>query len=186
MKIVVGLTGASGSILFKRTIEILSDLNHEISVIATDTGKQVFKYELEEDFQSFITKFSNVKVSDINNMFSHEASGSSDFDQMIIVPCSMGTLGNIACGTSNNLLIRAADVFIKERKKLVLAIRETPLSTIHLNNLQVLNTDGVMIVPQVPSFYNKRTELEDLIDDMVYRNLKYLGIELPENLKWSK
>ncbi len=184
MKVVVGLTGASGSILFKRTIDILSSLDYEISVIATENGKKVFAYELDVAFDQFISNFKNVRVTDIDNMFAHEASGSSSFDQMIIVPCSMGTAGNIAHGTSNNLLIRCADVFLKERKNLVLALRETPLSTIHLNNMQILNQSGAILVPQIPSFYNKREELSDLIDDMVYRNLKYLGVELPKEIQW--
>lgn len=185
MKVVVGLTGASGSILFKRTIEILTKLDHQVSVIATDTGRQVFKYELEINFEDFISNFDNVKVEKIDNMFSSAASGSSDYDKMIIVPCSMGTVGNIANGTSNNLLIRAADVFLKEKKDLVLCLRESPLNDIHLRNLSILNNQSTFLVFQVPSFYNKRESLEQVVDDMVFRNLKYLNIELPDEIKWG-
>ncbi len=185
MKIVVGLTGASGSVIFKRTIEILSELNHQILVIPTDTGRQVFKYELGQTFEDFITNFENVQVEKIDNMFSSAASGSSDYDKMIIVPCSMGTVGNIANGTSNNLLIRAADVFLKERKTLVLGLRESPLNDIHLRNLSLLNNSNTFLVFQVPSFYNKRENLEQVIDDLVLRNLKYLDIDLPKEMKWG-
>ncbi len=184
MNITVGLTGASGSIIFKRTVEILTELGHNVYVIATDNGKQVFEYELEESFIEFVTKH-KVQVEAINNMFSKLASGSSDIDGMIICPCSMGTIGNIANGTSNNLLIRASDVAIKERRKLVLGFREAPLSKIHLDNLQYLNECGAFIIPQTISFYNKRETLEEVIDDMVMRNLKYLGIELPDDIKWN-
>lgn len=185
MKVVVGLTGASGSILFKRTIEILSEQNHEILVIATEPGRQVFKYELGQPFESFIEQFENIKVEKIDNMFSTVASGSSNFEKMIIVPCSMGTVGNIANGTSSNLLIRAADVFLKEKKTLVLGLRESPLNGIHIRNLEVLNNSGAYLVFQVPSFYNKRDRIEDLVDDIVMRNLKYLGVSLPTEIQWG-
>lgn len=185
MKLVVGLTGASGSILFKRSIEILSAQNHQILVIATDPGRQVFKFELGLKLEEFLEQFENVKLEKIDNMFSKAASGSSDYDKMIIVPCSMGTLGNIANGTSSNLLIRAADVFLKEKKSLVLALRETPLNGIHLRNMEILNRDNAYLVFQVPSFYNKRETIEDLVDDIVYRNLKYLGVNLPKDIQWG-
>lgn len=185
MKIIVGLTGASGSILFKRTIEILSSLNHMLLVIATDHGKQVFEYELDEQFEKFMANYPQIKVENIDDMFSPVASGSCDYDQMIIVPCSMGTVGNIANGTSNNLLIRAADVCLKEKRKLVLGLRESPLSNIHLKNLETLNNSGAYLVFQVPSFYNKRNTIEQLVDDIVLRNIKYLGIELPCEIQWK-
>lgn len=185
MKIVVGLTGASGSILFKRTIELLTSQGHEVLVIATEPGKQVFKFELEITLESFISGFDNVKLEKIDNMFSPAASGSSDFDKMIIVPCSMGTIGNIANGTSNNVLVRAADVFLKEKKDLVLAIRETPLNDVHLRNMTTLNNSNTYLVFQVPSFYNKRETIEQLVDDIVMRNLKYLGIKLPKEIQWG-
>lgn len=184
MKIIVGLTGASGSVIFKRTVELLSEMNHHLLIIATDTGRQVFEFELDSDFDQFIGKFPNVVVEDIDNMFSSAASGSSDFEKMIIVPCSMGTLGNIAAGTSNNLLIRAADVFLKEKKTLVLGLRESPLNDIHLRNMTDLNNQSTYLVFQVPSFYNKPETLEETIDGIVRRNLKYLGVQLPDDMKW--
>lgn len=185
MKIILGLTGASGSILFKRTVEILAEKNYQIAVIATKNGIDVFTYELGIDYQNFITGFHNVEIFEIDNMFAQIASGSSGYPKMLIVPCSMGTVGNIANGTSNNLLIRAADVILKEKKQLVLAVRETPLNNIHLKNMQIINDCGGFVVPQVPSFYNKRTNIEQLIDDIVYRNLSYIGVELPNDIKWK-
>ena len=134
-KVIIGLTGASGSIYFKKTIEILSSRDYFIHVIASDNGKKVFEYELEENFEEFITKFDNVKLEQNQNMFSQTASGSFPIDGMMIIPCSMGTVGKIANGSSDSLLIRAADVCIKEQKKLVIAFREAPLSLVHLNNL---------------------------------------------------
>ncbi len=186
MNVVVGLTGASGSILFKRTIEILSKQEDiRIHVIATDTGIDVFKYELDLDFNDFINKFDNVVVEDINNMFSTCASGSSNMDKMIIIPCSMGTMGKIASGTSDNLLIRCADCMLKEKKTLVLGLRETPLNNVHLSNMTLLNTMNTYLLFQVPSFYNKRNNIDDLVDDMVKRNLKYLDIKLDDELIWK-
>lgn len=185
MNLIIGLTGASGSILFKRSIEMLSLTEHTVYVIATDIGRQVFKYEVGIDLTTFLSDFNNVIIEDINNMFSTCASGSSNIDAMLIIPCSMGTCGKIANGTSDSLLIRSADVILKEKKVLVLNLRESPLNNIHINNMATLNQAGAILNFQVPSFYNLPKSIDQLIDDMVHRNLKYIGIKFPDELQWN-
>ncbi len=184
-KIIVGLTGASGSLLFKRTIEILASEDVLLYIVVTPNGKSVFEFEVGINLDDFLKKFDNLIIQDIDNMFSSIASGSSLIDGMIIIPCSMGTIGNIANCTSNNLLVRAADVTIKEQRPLVLGIRETPLSKLHLDNLQKLAITNVFLNPLVISLYNKPDSIEKLIDNIVYRNLTYLGFNLNEKIQWN-
>ena len=137
-KIVVGITGASGSIYAKRLIEVLIEKGIQINVVATEKGKQVFKFELGINLKTWIDElsltYSNIKLENNNNMFSGVASGSNKYDAVIILPCSMGTLAEISHGLSKNLLCRAADVALKEGRKLILVPRETPLnlSLIHI------------------------------------------------------
>ncbi|MDZ5001262.1 UbiX family flavin prenyltransferase, partial [Clostridium perfringens] len=134
-KIVVGITGASGSIYAKRLIEVLLNEEIYVNIVATDKGRQVFKYELALDLDSWVKEltkdYKNVKLEDNNNLFAGVASGSNKYDAVIILPCSMGTLAEISHGLSKNLLCRAADVALKEGRKLIIVPRETPLNSIH-------------------------------------------------------
>lgn len=188
-KIVVGITGASGSIYAKRLIEILVSLGIQTNVIATEKGKQVFKYELSMNLERFIEELSidnkNIKLEDNNNLFSGVASGSNKYDGVIILPCSMGTLAEISHGLSKNLLCRAADVAMKEGRKLVIVPRETPLSTIHLENMHRLSTMGVGIIPAMPGFYHHPKSIEELVDFLVGKILDYLNIENKLFKKWE-
>ncbi|MGL4589224.1 MAG: UbiX family flavin prenyltransferase [Mycoplasmatales bacterium] len=188
MKLIIGLTGASGSLVFKETIlELLKQPETFLYIVATKNGQQVFEYELKESFNDFILSLDQTRISLENphNMFSTIASGSSEINGMIITPCSMGTVAKIAAGTSDNLLIRAADVIIKEQKKLVLSIRETPLSSIHLRNLQILAQTNTFILPITFSFYNHPQTLEEATNQFVQRQNSYLLGTLEHNLKWE-
>ena len=180
-KIVVGITGASGSVYGKRLIEVLAEKGFKLSVIATDKGKQVFNYELSLEIDSFVKelneKYKNIKLEDNNNLFAGVASGSHGFDAVIIVPCSMGTLAEISYGLCRNLLSRAADVALKENKKLILVPRETPLNTIHLENMYRLSKVGATIIPAMPGFYNHPESIDDLVNFQVGKILNYLNID---------
>ena len=173
---IVGITGASGSIYGVRLIEELIKKDNEIYLVITDNGRKVLEYEIEINFEEWIQNINGnkgkLKLCAIDDMFSSIASGSFKTDGMVIVPCSMGTLSKISGGTSDNLLIRAADVMIKEKRKLILIPRETPLSSIHLKNMLFLSNLNVMIIPPMPAFYQKPKTIEDIVNITVGRILQ--------------
>ena len=183
---VIGLTGASGSIYGLRLIEVLAAEGFKLHVIATKTAVQVIRFETGRNLQEFITGLgSHVHLEDPDNFFAPPASGSYPTDGMIIAPCSMGTLAEIANGISGNLLDRAADVCLKERRPLILLARETPLNSINLENMLKLTQAGAMIFPACPGFYHKPKSLEDVIDFMVGKLLDALGVEHQLFKKWG-
>lgn len=188
-KIVVGITGASGSIYAKRMIEVLVEQGILVHVIATDTGKKVFNYELSLNLEDWITEmqqqYSNVKLEDNHNLFAGVASGSYGFDAVIILPCSMGTMAEISHGLSSNLLCRAADVALKESRPLIIVPRETPLNTIHLENMCRLSKVGATIIPAMPGFYHHPQTMDDLINFVVGKILSYLKIKHELFKKWE-
>lgn len=190
-KIIVGLTGASGSAYFLRLIEVLLEYQIEIHVIASEHGSQVLTYEtgviLEEQIKAWNKKTSDTTITleDNNNMFSAVASGSYRVDGMIIIPCSMSSMAEIANGVTKSLLTRAADVMIKEQRKLVIVPRETPLSTIHLKNMYELSKIGVTILPAMPGFYNHPETLEDIINHIVGKALDCIGIDNNNYKRWK-
>ncbi|MCU7202074.1 UbiX family flavin prenyltransferase [Turicibacter sanguinis] len=186
-KIVVGITGASGSIYAKRLIEELASKGYLVHVIATDKGKQVFKYELSLDLKQWIQELNQptVKLEDNQNLFAGVASGSHGFDAVIVMPCSMGTLAEISHGLSRNLLCRAADVALKEGRKLIIVPRETPFNTIHLENMCHLSKVGATIIPAMPGFYHHPQTLEDLVNFVVGKVLSYLNINHNLFKKWE-
>lgn len=189
-KYIVGITGASGSILAKRVLEFMSSLECELNVIATENAKKVFLYETGDavgDFLGSISK-NSAKVTAHNNsdLFSPVASGSYALDCMMIIPCSMSTAGKLANGTGDNLLCRAADVCLKEKTRLVVVPRETPLNSIHLKNLLTLSESGAAIVPPMPVFYAKCEGLDEAYDCIAGRILKAAGIENPLYEKWRQ
>jgi len=182
-KIIIGITGASGSIYAQRLIEKLSEFKSDISdldIIFSTAGKQVWKYELKKD-----ADFKFGKIVDNSNLFSSAASGSANYDSMIVIPCSMGTLGRIANGISDDLISRAADVILKERKKLILVTRENPLSLIHINNMKQITEAGGIIMPASPSFYSNPKSINDLVDTVVFRALDHLGFNADYE-RWNK
>ncbi|MBZ9687755.1 UbiX family flavin prenyltransferase [Clostridium estertheticum] len=178
---IVGITGASGSIYGVRLIEELIKKDNEVYLVITNNGIKVLEYELEINFDLWLRDIKKSKgrltLCGIDDMFSSIASGSFKTDGMVIVPCSMGTLSRISNGTSDNLLVRAADVMIKEKRKLILIPRETPLSSIHLQNMLFLSNLNVLIIPPMPVFYEKPKTIEDLVNITVGRILSSLNID---------
>ena len=175
-KVVIAITGASGAIYAKVLMEKLAELTSQIeslAVVMSDNAKDVWKYELEdESYKDFKATF-----YDKNDFMAPFASGSAKYDTMIIVPCSMGTMGRIAAGISNDLTTRAADVILKERRKLILVARDTPLNLIHINNMKTITEAGGIICPAVPSFYSKPKTLEEIAATVVNRIIDLAGFE---------
>jgi 4-hydroxy-3-polyprenylbenzoate decarboxylase len=187
---IVGITGASGSIYGVRLIEELIKTDNEVYLVITNNGKKVLEYEVEIKFEKWLLNINKnkdlLKLCDIDDMFSSIASGSFKTDGMIIVPCSMGTLSKISSGISDNLLTRAADVMIKEKRKLVLIPRESPLSSIHLKNMLLLSNLNVTIIPPMPAFYLKPKTIEDIINITVGRILASLNVGSELYHQWGE
>ena len=195
-RIVVGITGASGAIYANRLIEELLTRVSRVYCVATDAGKQVCDYELSGSECSFSLRRAIsgdiepehrhvLRLFKNDDLFSPIASGSSAPSHMVIVPCSMGSLARISSGMSSNLLERAADVALKQRIPLIICPRETPLNTIHLQNMLNLSQMGVHIVPMMPAFYQKPKSIYDLVDFMVGRILELLGLEHKLYVPWN-
>lgn len=188
-KIIIGITGASGSIYAIRLIEELLKKDIFVHIVCTDNGKKVMKFETNVNIDEWVRilkeTYNHVKLEDINDLFSGVASGSYKFDAMVVVPCSMGTLAEISNGLSKNLLCRSADVALKENRKLILVPRETPLNAIHLENMLKLSKLGVSILPAMPGFYHKPESMEDLINFVVGKILDSLSIENILFKKWE-
>ncbi len=184
IKLIVGVTGASGAIYAKVLFDSLmrcKDQVEEVAILFSDNAKEVWKYELgNTDFEKL--PFTFYKKDDF---YSPVASGSAGYNTMIICPCSMGTLGRIASGVSNDLMTRAADVMLKERRKLVLVARETPLSLIHINNMKTVTEAGGIICPATPSFYSRPETLEQLAATVTNRVLSLSGIEVG-GFRWGE
>jgi len=175
-KLVVAVTGASGAIYAKVLLDRLKSMAEsleEVGVIFSDNARDVWTYELgNEAYKEY-----PFKIYEKNNFFSPVASGSAGFTSMIIAPCSMGTLARIAGGISNDLITRAADVMLKERRKLILVLRESPYNGIHLTNMKVISDAGGIICPASPSFYSKPSDFEELALTVIDRALKLAGFE---------
>jgi len=183
-KIVVAITGASGaiyaSLLFKK-LQQLSEQIEEVAVVMSDNAKDVWKFELDnDDYQKL-----PFKIYPKTDFMAPFASGSAKFDTMVIIPCSMGTLGRIASGTSDDLVIRAADVILKERRKLILVARDMPLNLIHIRNMQTVTEAGGIICPAIPSYYSKPKTVEELAMTVVDRVIDLIGLA-NESFRWGK
>ncbi|WP_167554295.1 UbiX family flavin prenyltransferase [Sphingobacterium sp. CZ-2] len=183
-KIIVAITGASGSIYAKVLLDkltLLKDQVKEVGVVMSDNAKDVWKFELgDESYNDYSFKFYQK-----NDFMAPFASGSAKFETMIVAPCSMGTLARIAQGTSSDLTTRAADVILKERRKLILITRETPLSLIHINNMQAVTQAGGIVCPASPSFYSRPATFEDLAATVIDRVLDMAGFDL-QTYRWGK
>lgn len=180
MKLVIAATGASGSIYLQRLIEQIDTAAHEIHLVLSGHAKQVAKQELGAlKIPKSIAQYGE---SDLNVPF---VSGSARFDAMVIVPCSMATLGRIASGSSDTALLRAADVFLKERRKLIVVPRETPWNLIHARNIVTLLEAGAIVLPAIPSFYSRPTSLVDVVDTVVWRILDQIGLPSPRAYRWA-
>ena len=183
-RIIVGITGASGSIYAERFLQKLSTFSNEIQEIAlifSETGKQVWEYELETE----LPKSNLIKQFENSCFFAPPASGSAGYDAIVIIPCTAGTLGRIASGTSNDLIARSADVMLKERKPLILVLRESPYNLIHIENMKTVTLAGGIVFPASPSFYSKPKDINELVDTVVTRVLGLLGFET-DVFKWGE
>jgi 4-hydroxy-3-polyprenylbenzoate decarboxylase len=196
-KIIIGITGASGSVYGKLLLERLSGLAGQVEtcdVVFSENARAVWKFELGGDPDLFChevaTRFNapngagKLKIFKPDNFFAPMASGSSGYDAMIISPCTMGTLGRIASGVSSDLMTRAADVMLKERRKLILVPREAPLSLIHLNNMKLLTEAGAIICPASPSFYSRPATIEDAVITVTDRVLNLAGFDV-DSYSWG-
>ncbi len=173
-KYLIGITGASGAIYALALLEHLKKLEIPFEIIITDAGKIVLEQELEmswEDLSNYAEK-----VYEEKEIWAPPASGSAPYEALIIIPCSMGTLAGIATGQARNLLLRAADVMLKERKRLILVVRETPLNLIHLQNMLTVTQAGGIIFPAMPGFYHKPKNLEELVNGFILRLLQFLKL----------
>lgn len=188
-KMVIGITGASGSVYAVRLIEELMQRGIFLHIVCTDNGRKVMKHEtaldIDEWVQELTAKYGHVQLDDIDNLFSPVASGSSRFDAVVILPCSMATLAEISNGSGKNLLCRAADVALKENRRLIIVPRETPLNAIHLENMLKLSRLGVTMLPAMPGFYHQPQTMDDLINFVVGKILDCLAIENQLFRKWD-
>ena len=193
---VVAITGASGSVYGLRLVSELLRSGGRVSLILTSAGRQVLNHEtgLEWSAEMKVQRhqvqeyFASIAVDclAIDDFWAGAASGSAAADAMIIVPCSMGTLGRVAAGLSGNLLERAADVMLKERRRLLLVPRETPFSNIHLENLLRLSQSGAVILPAMPGFYHGPQTIEDLVDFVVGKILDQLDVQHSLFIRWGE
>ncbi|MGN6802753.1 MAG: UbiX family flavin prenyltransferase [Ginsengibacter sp.] len=183
-KIVVAISGASGSIYAKLLLDKLTAIKSQWSdlhIVITDNAKIVWKTELGNDnYQNYEATY-----FDKNNFMAPFASGSANFNIMIIVPCSMGTIGRIASGISNDLIARAADVILKERRKLICVVRETPYSLIHLKNMETITQAGGIICPASPSFYSKPKTIEEAAATVIDRVIHLAGLQI-DSYSWPQ
>ncbi len=188
--VIVGITGASGSVYALTLIRWLVDNGYPVHAIASDTGKKVFEYETGIKFAvNALTKKHNLlTIHDNDNLFSSLSSGSyrhGKSSKVVIVPCSMGTLGRIASASGSKLIERIADVALKERRRLVIVPRETPLHSIHLKNMLELLSAGAVILPAMPGFYQKPRAVQDIVNFMVSKIRDALDIPNDLYTRWG-
>ena len=183
MRIIVGITGASGAVYGRELLRRLREQGHETHVIVSPYGWKVLEHECGAGRRDILTLADH--LHDHDDLAALPASGSFRADAMVVAPCSMRTLAAIACGLADNLLCRAADVMLKERKNLVLAVRETPVNAIHLENMLKLARLGVGIVPASPGFYHRPAAIADLVTMMVGRIMDSMGLESDRFPRWQ-
>nr|MBF0222106.1 UbiX family flavin prenyltransferase [Desulfobulbaceae bacterium] len=181
-KIIVAITGASGSIYAVEFLKIMHGLDIEVHGIISSSGEQVLKLETGKSRNDLL---SVSRWFELDNFAAPVASGSSFYQGMAVLPCSMGTLGGIANGISKNLIHRAADVTLKERRPLVLAVRESPLNRVHLQNMLSVNDAGAIICPAMPAFYHKPESITEMAREFSARVAQLLGIEVPGMSRWQ-
>ena len=182
MRVIVGITGATGTIYGYRLLEALKEQGVQTATIISETAAEILQMEDSkrvEDLGEFGEVYRNI------DMMAPTASGSCRFDAMVIAPCTMKTLAEIANGLSSNLISRTADVALKERRKLVLVTRETPLSLIHIENMLKVTSAGAVVLPASPGFYHKPKTIGDLVDYVVGKVLDQLGIDHELFKRWG-
>ncbi|EDY16330.1 3-octaprenyl-4-hydroxybenzoate carboxy-lyase [Chthoniobacter flavus Ellin428] len=182
MKLVLAATGASGAIYLQRLLDLLDPKEHEIHLVLSGYARQVINEELGGE----LLVAASVRQHSDKTMNVPFVSGSARFDAMVVVPCSMGTLGRIAAGTSETTILRAADVFLKERRKLILVPRETPWNLIHARNVVTVMEAGAIVLPASPGFYSRPKKIEELVDTVVARILDQLGLPAQGAFRWAE
>ncbi len=182
-KLLVGITGASGIIYAISFLKLLNEKEIPVDVIISEAAEKVLN--LETDFS--ISDISNLAESLFmaRDISAPPASGSAGYKAMVIIPCSMGTLSAVANGAASNLIHRAADVMLKEKRNLVLVIRETPFNIIHLQNMLRAAEAGAVIYPAMPAFYHRPKNLSEMIDFFIKRLAEFLGIEISDLKRWG-
>jgi 4-hydroxy-3-polyprenylbenzoate decarboxylase len=180
MKLVIAATGASGTIYLQRLLDQIDTTANEVHLVMSAHARQVAAQEVEH-----LTVPQGVVQHAENDLNVPFVSGSARFDAMVIVPCSMATLGRIASGVSDSALLRAADVFLKERRKLILVPRETPWSLIHARNVVTLLEAGAVVLPAIPSYYSRPQSVDAVVDTVVWRILDQAGLPNPRAYRWK-
>lgn len=183
MRLVVGITGCSGEVYGVRFLEACRDLNIETDLIVSPAAEEIMSFEIDENLED-IRRLARGSYG-YGELDAAIASGSTRTDGMVIIPCSMKTLGAVASGVSDNLVTRSADVTLKEGRPLVLVPRETPLNLIHLENMAKLNRAGATILPAMPGFYHDPQTIEDLVDFIVGKVLDQFGVEHQLYQRWK-
>jgi 4-hydroxy-3-polyprenylbenzoate decarboxylase len=193
--VIVGVTGASGAVLAQKALKLLeADARvGRIHLVVTEAGQRLFAEELgisSGDLKQLPTRILGASPSKIEILPNRDvgasiASGSYAVDSMVVIPCSMGTLGSIAAGTSDDLVARAADVMLKEGRKLILCVRETPFNRIHLENMLRAQQAGAVIMPAVPAFYHHPKTIDDIVTQYVCRVLAQIGLPQEQMYRWE-
>jgi 4-hydroxy-3-polyprenylbenzoate decarboxylase len=181
VKLIIAITGASGSIYAQRLLDNLDARAHEIHLICSEHARTV----IAEELGKLAVAPPVIQHADDRSMHVPFVSGSAKFDAMVVIPCSMGTLGRIAQGASDSTITRAADVFLKERRKLILVPRESPINLLHARNLTTLLEAGATVIPACPSFYSRPQTIPQLVDTITARVLDHLGIEHQLHCRWE-
>jgi 4-hydroxy-3-polyprenylbenzoate decarboxylase len=182
LRILVAITGASGALYAQRLLDNLDPLAHEVHVVLSNYAPQV----IAEELPGGLRLPAGARMHSLKSMNAPFASGSNPPDAMVVIPCTMGTLGRIAHGYSEDVLLRAADVALKERRKLILVPRETPLSLVHLKNMELLLLAGATILPANPSFYAGPKTIQEVADTVVARVLDHLGVPNKLVARWAE
>jgi 4-hydroxy-3-polyprenylbenzoate decarboxylase len=180
VKFVIAATGASGTIYLQRLLEQIDSSAHEVHLIMSGYARQVAAQEVDAfKVPDGVTEHGD---ADMNVPY---VSGSSRFDAMVVIPCSMSTLGRIATGSGDNALFRAADVFLKEQRKLIVVPRETPWNLIHARNVVRLMEAGATVLPAIPSFYSRPASIAEVVDTVVWRVLDHMGLPSARAYRWQ-
>jgi 4-hydroxy-3-polyprenylbenzoate decarboxylase len=182
-RVFVGITGASGAIYGVRLIQALNKAGHEIHLVVSKWGNETLKYEMEIDAKSLAQEVDETYNED--ELTAGPASGSFALDAVVIIPCSMKTLAGIAHGYADNLISRTADCALKERRKLVLVPRETPLNLIHLRNMETVTQAGAIVIPASPAFWHKPKTIDELVASVIDRVLSHIDASRDSAATWT-
>jgi 4-hydroxy-3-polyprenylbenzoate decarboxylase len=182
LRIIIAITGASGALYAQRLLDQLGARDHELHVLLSNYAHAV----VSEELPGGLRLPDGARTHGLKSMNVPFASGSNPFDAMVVIPCTMGTVGRIAHGLSGDVLLRSADVMLKERRKLILVPREMPLNLVHVKNFELLIQAGATILPANPSFYSQPRTIEDVVDTVVARVLDHLGVEHELKVRWQE